>query len=265
VVVPDVSSHSLADLISLAGRRAVVTGAARGLGAQIVRRLAEAGADVIAGDLDGPAADHIAAEVSATGRRVVGCRLDVADTASLAAAADRAVDELGGLEIWVNNAGIFPTTGPALDADDAFVDQMLLVNVRGTFAGSREAARRMTGGGVIVNLTSTAGFKASTGISAYVASKHAVVGITKALALELGPLGIRVLAVAPTIIDTPGVRDQMAPLAQAGVDVEARVAANPLGRMGVPDDVARVVLFCCSDMSAFMTGSTVAVDAGSLC
>ena len=191
-------------------------------------------------------------------------RLDVGDTASLAAAADMALAELGGLDIWVNNAGIFPTTGPAIDADDEFVDRMLHVNVRGTYAGAREAARRMTNGGVIVNLTSTAGFKASTGISAYVASKHAVVGITKALALELGPLGIRVLAVAPTIIDTPGVRDQMAPLAEAGVDVEARVAANPLGRMGVPDDVARVVLFCCTDMAAFMTGSTVAVDAGSL-
>ena len=141
---------------------------------------------------------------------------------------------------------------------------MLHVNVRGTYAGAREAARRMTNGGAIVNLASTAGFKASVGISAYVASKHAVVGITKALALELGPLGIRVLAVAPTIIDTPGVREQMAPLAEAGVDVEARVAANPLGRMGVPDDVARVVLFCCTDMAAFMTGSTLAVDAGAL-
>jgi len=265
VIVPDVSDRTLAELMSLSGRRAVVTGAGRGLGAQIVRRLAEAGAAVIAGDLDGAAADEVAGEVSATGRRVVlGCELDIADSASLAAAADRAVAELGGLDIWVNNAGIFPTTGPAVDVDDAFLDRMMQVNVRGTYAGAREAARRMDGGGVIVNLTSTAGFKASAGISAYVASKHAVVGITKALALEFGPLGIRVLAVAPTIIDTPGVREQLTPLAAAGVDVEAHVAANPLGRMGVPDDVARVVLFCCSDMAAFMTGSTVAVDAGAL-
>jgi NAD(P)-dependent dehydrogenase (short-subunit alcohol dehydrogenase family) len=264
VIVPDVSDRTLAELISLRGRRAVVTGAGRGLGAQIVRRLAEAGADVVAGDLDGDAAGAVAREVTEEGGRVIGCMLDVADSASLAAAADVAVRELGGLEIWVNNAGIFPTTGPALDADDPFLDRMLQVNVRGTYAGAREAARRMAAGGVIVNLTSTAGFKASAGISAYVASKHAVVGITKALALEFGPLGIRVLAVAPTIIDTPGVREQMAPLADAGVDVEARVAANPLGRMGVPDDVARVVLFCCSDMAAFMTGSTVAVDAGAL-
>jgi NAD(P)-dependent dehydrogenase (short-subunit alcohol dehydrogenase family) len=264
VIVPDVSDRSLAELMSLRGRRAVVTGAARGLGAQIVRRLAEAGADVIAGDLDGDAASELARESSSTGGRVLGRRLDIADTASLAAAADAAVAELGGLEIWVNNAGIFPTTGPAMDVDDAFLDRMLHVNVRGTYAGAREAARRMANGGTIVNLASTAGFKASVGISAYVASKHAVVGITKALALELGPLGIRVLAVAPTIINTPGVREQMAPLAEAGVDIEARVAANPLGRMGVPDDVARVVLFCCTDMAAFMTGSTLAVDAGAL-
>jgi NAD(P)-dependent dehydrogenase (short-subunit alcohol dehydrogenase family) len=264
VIVPDVSDRTLAELISLRGRRAVVTGAARGIGAQIVRRLAEAGAAVVAGDLDGDVAGGVAEEVSALGGRAIGCGLDVSDSASLAAAADLAIAELGGLEIWVNNAGIFPTTGPALDADDAFVDRMLHVNVRGTYAGAREAARRMANGGVIVNLVSTAGFKASTGISAYVASKHAVVGVTKALALEFGPLGVRVLAVAPTIIDTPGVREQMAPLKESGVDVEARVAANPLGRMGVPDDVARVVLFCCSDMAAFMTGSTVAVDAGSL-
>jgi NAD(P)-dependent dehydrogenase (short-subunit alcohol dehydrogenase family) len=122
----------------------------------------------------------------------------------------------------------------------------------------------MTNGGVIVNLASTTGFKAALGISAYVTSKHAVVGVTKALGLEFAPVNIRVLAVAPTIIDTPGVRDQMAPLREAGVDVEARVGANPLGRMGVPDDVARVVLFCCTDLAAFMTGSTLLVDAGTL-
>ena len=264
MIVPDVSDRPVSELLSLVGRRAVVTGGARGIGAQIVRRLAEAGAGVIAGDVDAAAAEALAAELRSSGGRVIGCALDVADSASLTAAAERAVGELGGLEIWVNNAAIFPTTGPAVDATDEFVDRMLAVNVRGTYAGCREAARRMTGGGVIVNLTSTAGFKAAAGISAYVATKHAVVGVTKALALELGPAGIRVLAVAPTIIDTPGVRDQLAPLADAGVDIEARVAANPLGRMGVPDDVARVVLFCCSDMAAFMTGSTVAVDAGSL-
>jgi NAD(P)-dependent dehydrogenase (short-subunit alcohol dehydrogenase family) len=263
--IADHTDRPLIELLSLAGRRAVVTGAGRGLGAQIVRRLAEAGADVVAGDIDLPAAETVAEEVAATsGRRVLPWHLDVTDTVTLAAAADYAVAELGGLEIWVNNAAIFPATGPAIDATDAFVDRMLVVNVRGTYAGAREAARRMENGGVIVNMASTTGFKAGAGISAYVASKHAVVGATKALALEFGPLGIRVLGVAPTIMDTPGVREQTAPLEAAGLDVTARAAANPLGRAGVADDVARVVVFCCSDLAAFMTGSTLAVDAGVL-
>lgn len=263
--VADHSQRSLADLISLTGRRAVVTGAGKGIGAAIVRRLVEAGADVVAGDIDLAAVESLARESVAFGEgRVLPCRLDVADTASLAAAADRAVVELGGLEIWVNNAAIFPATGPALEVTDDFLDRMLLVNVRGTYAGAREAARRMSGGGVIINMVSTTGFKAALGISAYVASKHAVVGVTKALALEFAALGVRVLGVAPTIIDTPGVRAEMAPLEAAGLDVSARAAANPLGRAGVPDDVARVVLFCCSDLASFMTGSTLAVDAGVL-
>jgi NAD(P)-dependent dehydrogenase (short-subunit alcohol dehydrogenase family) len=265
MAVADVSNRSLADLLSLEGRVAVVTGAARGLGAQIVRRLAEAGADVVAGDLDLAGVQAVAAEAAAaSGRRVLAVALDVTETSSLAAAAERAVIELGSLDIWVNNAGIFPTTGPALDVTDDFVDRMLLVNIRGTYAGAREAARRMTGGGVIVNMASTAGFKASLGISAYVASKHAVVGLTKALALEFGPRDIRVLGVAPTVIDTPGVRHELEPMKASGLDVEARLATNPLGRMGVPDDIARVVVFCCSDLAMYMTGSVVAVDAGSM-
>ena len=263
--IVDPSNRTLVELVSLAGRRAVVTGAGKGLGAAIVRRLVEAGADVVAGDIDVAAVESLAGELGATsGQAVLPCRLDVADSASLAATAELAVAELGGLEIWVNNAAIFPVTGPAIEATDEFLDRMLLVNVRGTYAGGREAARRMSAGGVIVNMVSTTGFKAAVGISAYVTSKHAVVGATKALALEFAPLGIRVLGVAPTIIDTPGVRNQMAPLEAAGVDVASRASANPLGRAGVPDDVARVVLFCCTDMAAFMTGSTLAVDAGVL-
>jgi NAD(P)-dependent dehydrogenase (short-subunit alcohol dehydrogenase family) len=265
MAMPDYSDRSVAELISLDGRRAVVTGGGKGIGAQIVHRLAEAGADVVVGDIDEVAAKEVATEVSrATGRRVRGVALDVADTSTLAAAADAAVADFGGLEIWVNNAGIFPTTGPAIDAPDELIDRLLRINVRGTYAGAREAARRMSSGGVIVNLASTTGFKAAVGISAYVVSKHAVVGATKALALEFAPSNIRVLGVAPTVMDTPGVRDQLAPLREAGLDIEARVGANPLGRMGVPDDVARVVLFCCSDLAAFMTASTLLVDAGTL-
>lgn len=260
-MIADHTERSLTDLLSLAGRTAVVTGGGRGIGAATVRRLAEAGASVLAADLDVAAAEKVAAN---TAGHVIAAAVDVVDTASLGALADRAVAELGRLDIWVNNAGIYPTTGPAIDATDDFIDRMLRINVRGTFAGAREAAMRMTDGGVIVNLASTAGFRAATGISAYVASKHAVVGLTKNLAIELAPMGIRVVGVAPGVIDTPGVQEQLAPLKAAGLDVAAGMTRTLLGRAGQPDDVARVITFLASDLAAWITGDVVAVDAGAL-
>ena len=259
-MTPDLSQRPLADLFSLADRVAVVTGGGRGIGAATVRRLAEAGATVYAADLDEVAACGVAED----GDAVTAATVDITDTGSLAALADRAIAEHGRLDVWVNNAGIYPTTGPAIDADDDFVDRMLSVNVRGTFAAAREAARRMTGGGVIVNVASTTGFRAAVGISAYVASKHAVVGLTKNLALEFAPLGIRVVGVAPGVIDTPGVQEQLAPLKSAGLDVEATMSRTLLGRGGQPDDVARVIVFLSSDLAAWITGDIVAVDAGTL-
>lgn len=257
----DHSTRSLVELFSLIGRVAVVTGGARGIGAATVRRLAEAGATVVAADLDGAAADELA---SACTGAVTGRAVDITDTASIAALAAGAVSEHGRLDIWVNNAGIYPTTGPAIEAADDFVDRMLQVNVRGTFAGAREAARRMTSGGVIVNVASTAGLRAAAGISAYVASKHAVVGLTKTLALELAAAGIRVVGVAPGVIDTPGVQEQLAPLKAAGLDVGATMTRTLLGRAGQPDDVARVIVFLVSDLATWVTGEIVAVDAGAL-
>lgn len=264
-MIPDHSTRPLTDLLSLAGRSGVVTGGARGIGAAIVARLAEAGANVIAGDLDVAAAQAWATEVTSRGGgRVMAARLDVADSATLASVADRCVTECGSLDFWVNNAGIYPTSGSAIEVTDDFIDTMMQINLRGTFAGAREAAHRMRAGGVIVNLASTAGFRAAVGISAYVASKHAVVGLTKNLAIELGSRNIRVVGVAPGVIDTPGVQEQLAPLAAAGLDVGARMSKTLLGRAGQPDDVARVVAFLVSDLAAWVTGDVIAVDAGAL-
>ncbi len=264
-MIADQSPRSLAELLSLGGRSAVVTGGASGIGRAIVARLAEAGADVVVADLDLDRAAVTAAEIArASGRRVLAALADVGDSASLAAVADRCVAELGGLHIWINNAGIYPTTGPAIDATDEFIDRMLTVNVRGTFAGAREAARRMQSGGVIVNLASTTGFRGAVGISAYSTSKHAVVGLTKNLALELAARDIRVVGVAPGVIDTPGVQAQLAPLAAAGLDVASRMHRTLLGRAGQPDDIARMVLVLASDLAAWVTGEVLVVDAGSL-
>lgn len=263
-MIPDHSNKTLAELLDLSGRRAVVTGGAKGIGAQTARRLAEAGADVVIADLDLSAATATATDIaSATGRTTVASFIDVGDTASIVAAADVAVSRLGGIDIWVNNAGIYPTTGPAIEATDEFIDRMLSINVRGSFAGAREAAKRMKSG-VIINLASIAGLSATPGISAYVMSKHAVIGMTKVLSREFAPLDIRVVAVAPGPIDTPGVQDQLAPLKAAGVDVGAMLSKTPLGRGGVPDDIARAIVFLASDLAAWVNAETLVVDAGSL-
>jgi NAD(P)-dependent dehydrogenase (short-subunit alcohol dehydrogenase family) len=259
--VPDVTGSGLVELLSLRGRAAVVTGAARGIGAGIATRLAEAGADVVLGDVDGAGAVAAAGALEERhGRRVVGAGVDVADEASVAALADLAVERLGRLDIWVNNAGIFPHTGPVVDADAAAFDRVLAVNVSGSFLGSREAARRMPGGGAIVNLASITAFAARAGLSAYSTSKHAVVGLTRNLARDLAPLGVRVNAVAPGLIVTPGLLSGSAGETRSAAALATRPTA-PLGRHGVPDDVARVVLFLVSDLAAFVSGATIVVDA----
>ena len=266
MAIGDVSQKSIADLMSLQGRVAVVTGGAQGLGKAMVRRLAEAGAKVLIGDLKLEQAQQAAEEISARfGASVIAIRLDVMDTASIVAAADFAMAELGGLDVWVNNAGLYPNTG-LLEMTDQSWDDVMAVNLRGTFSSCREAARRMIDagrGGVLINIVSTAGFTGvAPGVSAYVASKHGVRGLIKQLAIELAPHGIRVLGVAPTFCETEG---NMAALAQLPERVRSEISAtltSRLGRVGVPDDIARVVLFAASDLSMFMTGSTILADAG---
>lgn len=266
MAIADVSGTPIAELVSLKGRVAVVTGGAQGLGRAMVSRLAEAGAAVLVLDLNADQAEAAARQIAeTTGARVIASAADVTDSPSLIAAANRAVTELGGLDIWVNNAGLYPNV-PLLDVEEDDWDKVMDVNLRGVFVGSREAARRMIAaghGGVIINVVSTAGFKGvAPGVTSYVTSKHGVRGMVKQMALELASHDIRVLGVAPTFCTTEG---NMAALAQLPDSVREEIAAtlsSRLGRVGVPDDIARAVLFCASDMSLFMTGSTLLVDAG---
>lgn len=268
MAIADVSNHSIAELVSLAGRSAVVTGGGRGLGKAIARRLAEAGANVLVGDIEEGLARAAAEDLGAAfPSQVVGTYMDVSKTETLCAAAELAVASFGGIDIWVNNAGIFPSVRLP-EMTDALWDDVLAINGRGVFAGSREAAKHMIAagrGGVIVNIVSTAGFKGvAPGLAAYVASKHAVRGLTKQLALELAPQEIRVLGVAPTYCVTEGnqiAATQNPDRTSTAEEIPAMLTSR-LGRVGVPDDIARAVLFCASDMSAFMTGSTLLVDAG---
>jgi NAD(P)-dependent dehydrogenase (short-subunit alcohol dehydrogenase family) len=271
--IKDVTDRSIEQLISLAGRTAVVTGAARGIGLAIARRLAEAGANVVIGDVDYQGAVEAAFAVERDfGRPTIGAAVDVMEEAQIVSLADSAVGAFGRLDIWVNNAGIFPGA-PSVDVLAADWDRVQDINLRGTFLGAREAARRMMAqdpkGGVIINLASVSGFRGRPGLAAYVASKHGTVGLTKSLGVELGPHNIRVLALAPTGVTTPGVAEHKKTATGEELErieaLEKKVgAALPLGRLGVPDDIARVALFCASDLSMLMTGSTIEVDAGAL-
>jgi len=269
MTIADVSSHSIEELISLRGRRAVVTGAAQGLGKAIAKRLAEAGAALLIGDINGELAEQVAAELSESYYPpVIATHLDVTDTASIIAASELAFNEFGRVDIWVNNAGIYPNV-PLLEMSDEAWDRVMDVNLRGVFAGSREAARRMVAagrGGVIINVVSTAGFKGvAPGVSAYVTSKHGVRGMVRQMAIELARHDIRVLGVAPTFCETEGNTAALNELPERVREEIAATATSMLGRIGVPDDIARAVLFCASDMSLFMTGSTLLVDAGETC
>lgn len=268
---PDVSAKSIANLVSLSGRAALVTGGAQGLGRAIAERLAEAGANVALADLNIEVAREAADAISARhGVTAVAVHMDVTDEGSVAETAAEAAAKIGALNIWVNNAGLFPSVPVSAMSLEAW-EQVFAVNARGVFLGSREAVNQMSsiGGGVIINIVSTAGFQApAPGLSAYVGSKHAVRGMTKAMALEFAPLGIRVLGVAPSYVPTEGnlamAKAMMEQAAAAGIELPPMDVMNQslIGRTGVPDDIARVVLFAASDLATIMTGSVLLADAG---
>lgn len=267
MAVATVANHSLADLVSLKGRSAVITGAAWGLGKAAARRLAEAGASVLIGDIDVDSAARTAAEISeATGSRVISAYSDAGDSASVIGLVETAVRELGGIDIWVNNAGL-PSSLPIFDLTEEEFDTVVAITLKGTFVGARAAAKHMVDagrGGVIVNVASLAGLMGiSPGQAAYVAAKHGVVGLTKQMAIELGEHDIRVMGIAPGVCLTEKTAfladlppEQLKAIGIPGIDT------SRLGRVGEADDVARVILFAACDMSMFMTGSTLIVDGG---
>jgi NAD(P)-dependent dehydrogenase (short-subunit alcohol dehydrogenase family) len=272
VISPDQTAASIAELMSLRDRVAVVTGGARGIGAAISRRLAEAGASVVVADIDVEAAKQTAAEIAAaTQSDVRGAAVDVQDSASVEALADLADDISDGLRIWVNNAGIYPSA-PLVDVTDDEWDRMHSITLRGTFFGSRAAARRMlehpgAHGRVVINLSSMAGLRGRPNLTNYVAAKHGVSGLVRSMAVELGPSGIRVLGLAPSVVHTPGLaarRVGATPEQIAEFDAfEARMIGGiPLRRAGVPDDVARLALYCASDLSEYVSGLVLPIDGG---
>jgi 3alpha(or 20beta)-hydroxysteroid dehydrogenase len=236
----------------------IVAGGARNIGAAIARLFAAEGSSVIIGDLREDEGRLLADEI---GDRATFNRLDVTDEESWARMVASAETQFGPLSVLVNNAAVIPF-GHLVDTDPAAFDQCLAVNVRGTFLGIRSLAASMTraGGGSIINMSSVQGLVGLEGTAAYTASKFAVRGLTKVAALELGQHGIRVNSIHPGKIDVVKERDV------SGIRVSPDAAAAPirvpLGRSGVPLDVARLALFLASDESSYATGAEFVLDGG---
>ncbi|MBN9023287.1 MAG: 2-dehydro-3-deoxy-D-gluconate 5-dehydrogenase KduD [Rhizobiales bacterium] len=249
---------SLAAHFGLGGKVALVTGARRGLGRAIAVALAEAGADVVG--LGPNPMPETADAVAATGRSFAEIRLDLAESAEIDAAVSEAHDRFGRLDILVNNAGII-RRADLLDYEEADWDAVMDVNVRSLFLLSQAAARLMIAArmpGRIINVGSLLSFQGGIRVPAYTASKHAVAGLTKALANELAPHAITVNAIAPGYMVT----DNTAPLRDDPERSAQLMARIPAGRFGSPEEIATAVLFLAAPGSSYVTGAVVSVDGG---
>ena len=254
-------------LKGIAGRTAIVTGAAGGIGSATCRRLHAEGANVVAVDINGAGLDALAAEL---GDRLVAACADVCDPAATEAFFATAVDRFGSVDMFHANAGVESKVNPIATFDLADFEKVMAVNVRSAFLGSAAAVRQMMtqpSAGKIVFTASIAGLKSDAGVSVYNASKHAVIGLARSLMKETGALGIRVNVVAPGVVDTR----MMKPLedglgALAGIDgatlKAALLAGIPLGRYAEADEIAATVAWLLSDEVPYMHGEVVTVGGG---
>jgi 3alpha(or 20beta)-hydroxysteroid dehydrogenase len=241
----------------LSGKVALVTGAAQGIGEAVARRFVAEGAQTVIADIQTERGAALAAEL---GERAVFQRLDVRELSAWDAAVVDIQGRFGRLDVLVNNAG--GGAGGAIDSESLADHQRILqLNVTGVWAGIKTVLPLMAaqGAGSIVNISSIDGLAGVAGLSTYVATKHAVTGLTRSLALELGGRGIRVNSVHPGIIETPTVKTS-----PAQARLRKAIARQPIARMGRPEEIAAAVLFFASDESSYCTGSSLLVDGGHL-
>jgi len=242
------------------GKVALVTGGQQGIGRATAVALARAGADVVLNYLDDlRAAEAAAVEIRGLGRKCVVVRGDVSRAPNVERLVDGAERGVGPVDILINNAGIFPRSA-FLELTEEEWDRVHGVNLKGTFLCTQAVARRLVARGApgaIVNLASSAAYRSSPRGTHYVASKAGVVGLTRAMALELAPHGIRVNAIAPGLTDTAQPRD-----GHSEAEVQAMARQVPLGKMGEPDDVAAVAVFLVSRDARHVTGQVIHVNGG---
>lgn len=246
---------------TLEGRAGIITGASRGIGAATARAFVAAGVAVALAARDGAALAALAEELSSDGGRAIAVPTDVADRASVERLVDQTVDAFGRLDLAFNNAaggGQAPTPLAELPVDA--YDSAVAITLRGVFLSMKYEIPPMleTGGGVIVNMSSTAGLEGVGGLAGYVSSKHGVIGLTKVAALDYAERGVRVNALAPGPILTDR-------LAEAGEEMQKRAGmAMPMRRIGQVQEIAAAVVWLCSDQASYITGVTLPIDGGKL-
>ena len=244
----------------LTGKVAIITGASRGIGAAAARTFATAGATVVLAARDEQALAAVAQDIVASGGRALAVPTDVGDPTAVARLVTQALDAYGRLDAAFNNAGHGHMPAPLADVAVDDFDRAVRVNLRGVFLCMKYEIPAMleSGGGAIVNMSSTAGLRGVRGIAGYVAGKHAIIGLTKVAALDYATRNIRVNAVAPGPILT----DRLAALEERGRQQVA--SAVPMGRLGRPEEVAATVAWLLSDHASFISGETIRTDAGRL-
>ena len=246
--------------MELEGQVTIITGAGRGIGRATALELGRIGADIVVAEVDRANAERTASEVRGLGRRALVVPTDVTSRKDLEAMVERTRAEFGRIDILVNNAGIAPEN-PAEKVREEDFDATLAVNLKGTFFASQTAGRVMIKQkkGVIINMSSQAGFAALPTESVYCMTKAGIAHLTKCLAVEWGKHGIRVNAVAPTFIRTPGTEEYLSDQRHL-TDTIDRIAA--LHRIGEPMEVAGAVVFLASSAASLITGETLLIDGG---
>jgi 2-deoxy-D-gluconate 3-dehydrogenase len=259
----------ISELISLKGKKAIITGGAMGIGFAISYRLAEAGAAIAIADINETEAEKACQKLKKMGYLALAIKCDVSREEDIKSMISIAVKELGGIDILVNNAGIYPRI-PIEKMTTADFDHIISTNLKSIFLSSREAIRNMieqNKGGCIINLASIdAVHPSGKGLIAYDTSKGGVLTMTKSLALEIGQHSIRVNSIAPGAILTEGAITTMRETSSGSGKslLKALMARMALGRMGNADDIGRVALFLASDLASYITGSVIYVDGGYL-
>jgi len=252
--------------MDFSGKVAVITGAANGIGRAAALAFAARGAKVVAVDRDGAGAEKVAGEIGKKGGTALAVAADVTKSADVARYVKAATDTYGRIDCFFNNAGIEGVVKPMAEYDEAMFDAVIDVNVKGVFLGLRHVLPVMIaqGGGAVVNTASVAGITGSPGMGAYVASKHAVIGITKTVSGEVARQGIRVNAVCPGPVDTRMIHSlekMISPDDPGGVGARYQ-SSIPLGRYSTPEEIANTVLFLCSEFAGSITGAQYVVDGG---